>query len=95
MLFSAWDAETKTWSYFEGSKRPPQPARTVLGSKPGLGVAPEDAAPRLPLFAKKVGSGLDPKGQVVEQGWQLPPLGTIVLWFLAGYGLWTLARRNG
>lgn len=93
MIFSVYEPGTKTWSHYEGSARPPQPARG-RASKPGLGIAPEDAAPRLPLFAKKIGASLEPKGQVVESGFQLPPLGTIVLWALAAYGLYRLARRS-
>jgi hypothetical protein len=92
VIFSVYERDTKTWSHYDGAARPPQPARG-RSSRPGLGIAPEDAAPRLPLFAKKVGAGLEALGQVAEPGWQFPGVGTMVLWALAAYGLYRLARR--
>jgi len=90
--YSTWNADTKTWSYYEAEHRAPAPAGGV-SRHPDLGVAPEDASPRLPSGAKLVGSGSDPIGTIAEKGFDSK---TAIKWavgVLAIYGLWRLFAR--
>lgn len=92
MIWSTWNPDTKTWAYYEGEVRPPAPAGGV-SRHPDLGVAPEDASPRLPFGSKLVGSGAEPIGTIAEHGFDVK---TALKWgigLLALYGAWRLISR--
>lgn len=91
MTYSVWNADTKTWSYYEAESRQPAPA----GGKsrhPDLGVAPEDASPRLPAGAKLVGGGAEPVGTIAEKGFDTKSALKWAVIALAVYGTWRLLR---
>ena len=90
VVYSVWEPSTKTWSYYDGSEAKLEPAR---GPSSDLGVAPEDALPRLPFGASKIGAGTEARGIVATNGVQIPVM-KWGLFALAAYGLWRIVRGS-
>lgn len=71
MIFSVYSYDRRQFDYFEapGPKgtHAGAPPRSLLGAS-STGVAPEVATWKLPIGAKKVGSGPLPKGRVASNG---------------------------
>lgn len=91
MRYSIYNYGTKSYDYYDDGK----PSSTHAGSPPfvslgGIGETPEGAAWRLPMGARKVGSGEFPQGRIaslggLESGADVVKLGALAL---AAYFAW-------
>ncbi len=69
MIFSVYDHRAKRYDYFEDGRSEGTHAGTPAGVASGkIGVVPEAAAWRLPVAARKVGSGAFARGHVASRG---------------------------
>lgn len=69
MIFSVFNHGSRSYDYYDDGK----PGATHAGAPPlltlgGIGETPEGAAWRVPMGAKKIGSGDMPKGRVASLG---------------------------
>lgn len=82
--FSTWNESRQNWDYWNAAhdSEPPTPPT----GPNGLGVPPEDAAVRLPLGARHVGTGSQALGRVAERGVNLGSLARLAVIGLAIYG---------
>ncbi len=68
-VYSTYDYGTKLYTYWDDGKPAPTHAGAPkIMSLGGIGVAPEQAAWRLPPCARKVGAGDLPKGKIASTG---------------------------
>lgn len=92
MTFSVWNYATKRYDYYEGGQQTGShagtPPSSVVGSQ--MGASPEQAAWRLPVGARQVGTGAIARGRIASlgnDGFDLPPLaipialGALALYF--------------
>ena len=70
MIYSVWSYASQSYDYYQGGQRtgthagaPPAPA-----FRHSVGATPEGASWRLPIGAKKIGSGPMPKGRIASSG---------------------------
>lgn len=92
MRFSVYNYGTKSYDYYDDG----QPSSTHAGPPPiatlgdAVGESPEGAAWRVPLGAKKVGSGELPQGRVASLGGFVSDSGALRLGViaLAAYFAW-------
>lgn len=102
MTYSVWRPELGLYDYYETSPSlkdttPPKPSL----SRSPFGLAPEEAAWKLPLGAKKVGSGKRAKGMIARNGGLaglgdlLPDFGSLNILVLAvgGFFLWRAFKK--
>lgn len=71
MIWSVYKYGSKSYDYYDDGK----PSTTHAGAPPiagalgdSIGIAPEAAAWRLPIGAKKIGSGTMPRGRIAALG---------------------------
>jgi hypothetical protein len=86
VIYSVWSYPKKEYSYYEGGS----PSGTHAGAPPApmtrgeIGAVPEAATWRLPMGARRVGSGPMPRGRIATiSGVALGDIGE-----LAGVGIW-------
>ena len=88
-IYSVWNDAEKNYAYYEASDTGPA-TNQLSGPHPYLGAPPEDAAVRVPLYAKYVGSGDDAIGRVAEHGVNFRSLVRYAAFGLAVYGAYRL-----
>ncbi len=91
-VFSVWDDGLERYDYYVGRDTPPSAIRSE--PNPQLGAVPEDAADRLPIGARKVGSGDVAIGHIAEPGINMYSVGRFALMGLAAYGAWMLFKSG-
>ncbi len=68
-VYSVYNYGRKSYDYYDDGKATPTHASSPkMFSLGGIGEAPDAAAWRLPLGAKKIGSGEMPRGRIASMG---------------------------
>lgn len=95
-VYSVYNYGSKSYDYYDDG----QPAPTHAGPPPiapmgGIGETPESAAWRLPLGARKVGSGDLPRGKIASLGGTdtAGDLGKLAVIAGVGYLIWKHWRK--
>ena len=94
-IFSVFDNHEGTYSYYSAADTGPA-TNKLRGPNPNLGVPPEDAAVRVPLGARYVGTGDQAIGRVAEHGINYSSLikwGIVGLAIFGGIQLWKGRHR--
>ncbi len=70
MIYSVWSPTRRSYDYYETPEPTPThtPARGTIPSSSKLGATPEQAAWRLPMGARRVGSGPTARGRIAQTG---------------------------
>lgn len=97
MRFSVFNTGTRTYDYYASPTAPDihagAPPRAHSNS---LGATPEQASWRLPLGARKVGSGEMPIGRIASLGGDdasaAPSMKTIAVGMVVSYFIWRALR---
>lgn len=93
MRFSTYDYGTKLYTYWDDGKASPThataPSVLPMG---GVGDTPEGAAWRLPVGARKVGSGPMPQGRIASLGDPGSQLPRLVIYAGLGFLAWKVLR---
>ncbi len=95
MKYSVYDYTRRVYDYYDASG----PGGTHAGSPPvvrpmgGVGVGPDSASWRLPMGARKVGSGEMPQGRIASlSGADLADVPHLLTYAVAAYLAWRLFR---
>lgn len=95
MRYSVYDYTRRAYDYYDA----PGPSGTHAGSpaivRPmgGLGVAPDSASWRLPIGARKIGSGEMPQGRIASLGGdEIPDPTRLILYAGVAYLAWRILR---
>lgn len=98
MIFSVWNYATKAYDYYEGGNasgtHAPTPPTPLLSSP--IGMSPEESAWRVPVGARKVGSGTVARGRVASLGGIEDSIGipSIAIPIAIGVAAWYLWRKR-
>jgi len=101
MLYSVWNSGARGYDYYEapGNLTDGVAPRRNLRAGHQLGITPEEAAPRLPVGARKVGRGEFPRGTIATAGASLSGLDFMdvpIGWLIGGTvaALWLFGGRR-
>ena len=99
MIYSIWNYGSRQYDYYESGGSPSTthaatPGRPLFGNK--LGVTPEQAAVKLPLGARKVGSGTAARGSVASRasmaGFEPSSITSLLIASGLAYAAWRYLR---
>jgi len=96
MDYSVWNWGSKRYDYYHTDSNAPFVPQSRSLPSSSFGIAPEDAAVRLPKDAIQIGSGKDAKGYIAIQGSEgssKQRIAVIAGLLIAAFGLWKIWKN--
>jgi hypothetical protein len=96
ITYSVWNPATRSYDYWQahGKAATHAPNPPVITGSTELGATPDEAAWRLPLGARRVGSGELPRGRIATIGGtdDAPTAPSYLIWAVLGLVAWRVLR---